>query len=493
MKRVISILLAMVIVLSLCACGGSKSTAPGGGSEKTQEQTGSAGDKQEAAEPAAESAEPEAEAEAPAAEAEGTAAETAQTPDNAGEKKDYTDTYKKFGMTVHYPEEFASTTGVLYPREGSEFEPGINALAYYYAAMPKDTFDTVMNSDDPEAARIIGERMCELVYVFYINKGRGASELISAFPDLELKEEQFTQIGKVDDLTYYLFDAPELLYRFTSDIEPEYTEEYHKLHDALIEVLKNAEFFAPIIPGGRLVGETLKFETTDVDGNPVKSEEIFAQNKITMVNIWATWCGNCVGELAGLAEMNHRLADKNVAVIGICNDADTEPDKCKALIEENGVDYLNLMPVDDLDKMLEIPGLPTSYFVDSEGKILCAPFIGAPMEMVAYEKVIDSLLADEEVVVERGMPVAPNSEGVYRVIVTDSDGDFVPGVRVQFCSDSFCMMGKTDENGVAVFKADEGTVYTAHIMKFPDGYVPNADEYKTTDTYCDICIVLQKQ
>ena len=446
----------MMMVLSLCACGGSKSAPPAGDSNKTQEQADSAEEKQEAAEPAAESAEPAAEAEAPAAEAEGTAAETAQTPDNAGEKKNYTDTYKKFGMTVHYPEEFANTTGVFYPREGSELEPGINALSYYYAAMPKDTFDTVMNSDDPEAARIIGERMCELVYVFYINKGRGASEIISAFPDLELKEEQFTQIGKVDDLTYYIFDCPELLYRLASDVEPEYTEEYHKLHDDLIEALKSAEFFSPIIPGARLIGETLKFETTDVDGNPVKSEEIFAQNKITMVNIWATWCGNCVRELTGLAEMNHRLADKNVAVIGICTDADTNPDGCKALIEENGVDYLNLMPVDDLDKMLEIPGLPTSYFVDSEGKILCAPF-------------------------------------VYRVIVTDSDGDFVPGVRVQFCSDSFCMMGKTDENGVAVFKAEEGTVYTAHIMKFPDGYVPNADEYKTSDTYCDVYIVLQKQ
>ena len=166
----------MMMVLSLCACGGSKSAPPAGDSNKTQEQADSAEEKQEAAEPAAESAEPAAEAEAPAAEAEGTAAETAQTPDNAGEKKNYTDTYKKFGMTVHYPEEFANTTGVFYPREGSELEPGINALSYYYAAMPKDTFDTVMNSDDPEAARIIGERMCELVYVFYINKGRGASE-----------------------------------------------------------------------------------------------------------------------------------------------------------------------------------------------------------------------------------------------------------------------------------------------------------------------------
>ena len=105
MRKVITILLTSAMVLSLCACGGSQSAPPAGDSNKTQEQADNAEEKQEAAEPAAESAEPAAEAEAPAAEAEGTAAETAQTPDNAGEKKDYTDTYKKFGMTVHYPEE----------------------------------------------------------------------------------------------------------------------------------------------------------------------------------------------------------------------------------------------------------------------------------------------------------------------------------------------------------------------------------------------------
>jgi hypothetical protein len=55
------------------------------------------------------------------------------------------------------------------------------------------------------------------------------------------------------------------------------------------------------------------------------------------------------------------------------------------------------------------------------------------------------------------------------------------------------MMGKTDENGVATFKADEGTVYTAHIMKTPEGYEPNTEEYKTADTYSDVSIVLQKK
>ena len=65
-----------------------------------------------------------------------------------------------------------------------------------------------------------------------------------------------------------------------------------------------------------LVGKTLSFETTDLDGNAVKSEDLFAQHELTMVNIWTTWCGPCKGELAGLGEMNRRLAEKDAAVEG---------------------------------------------------------------------------------------------------------------------------------------------------------------------------------
>ena len=116
----------MVMILSLCACSGTRSTPTGGGSsEKAQAQTDSAEEKQEAAEPAAEAAE---------------------TP--AGADGDYTVTYKSFGMTVRYPEQFANTKGTFDPREGSELEPGINALSYYYAAMPKETYTNWMTSGD---------------------------------------------------------------------------------------------------------------------------------------------------------------------------------------------------------------------------------------------------------------------------------------------------------------------------------------------------------
>ena len=243
MKRRLSILLAMVMILSLCACSTTRSTSTGGGSsENTQAQTDSAEEKQEAAEPAAEAGEPAAEATEPAAEATEPAAEAAETP--AGAKGDYTDTFKSFGMTVHYPEQFANTTGAFYPRGGTELEPGIVAMAFYYVAMPKDKYNALMTEEDAseEDAKDLRNRTNELVYVFSIDKGRGASAVISAFPQHDLKEEQFTEIGKIDDVTYYIFDSPELLY------------------------------------------------------------------------LWATWCGNCVNELTELAEMNRRLADKNVAV-----------------------------------------------------------------------------------------------------------------------------------------------------------------------------------
>ena len=70
---------------------------------------------------------------------------------------------------------------------------------------------------------------------------------------------------------------------------------------------------------------------------------------------------------------------------------------------------------------------------------------------------------------------AANS-GAYLIYVLDAETmEPIPGVRVQFCSDSLCRMGKTDENGVAMFDSEPGT-YTVHMMKAPDGYVKSEEE-----------------
>lgn len=190
--------------------------------------------------------------------------------------------------------------------------------------------------------------------------------------------------------------------------------------------------------------------------------------------------------------MNKRLAEKNAAVIGICTDAETEMELCRKILDESSVEYRNLLPFEGLSETLEMTAFPTSYFVDSEGKILTIPFKGAPMDMSPYEETIDKLLAGEEVQPEAPNTQTANDAGKYRVIVADEEGNLVEGAMVQFCSDTTCTLGKTDGKGVAEFEAEEGQ-YTIHILKVPEGYEKTNEEFRTEDVYSDVYVVLKRR
>ena len=134
------------------------------------------------------------------------------------------------------------------------------------------------------------------------------------------------------------------------------------------------------------------FETVDVNGAPVKTLDIFKENEITMVNIWASWCGPCVGEIPELEEMNGRLKEKNCAIIGVLTDGD-DPQGLKdglAIMQENGVTYTNIVYTQEMDDLLHVQAVPTTIFVDREGKILGKPILGAAVNQ--YEPVIDAFL-----------------------------------------------------------------------------------------------------
>lgn len=79
----------------------------------------------------------------------------------------------------------------------------------------------------------------------------------------------------------------------------------------------------------------------------------------------------------------------------------------------------------------------------------------------------------------------------YVVLVTDADGAPVAGASVQFCSDTQCIMEKTDDTGIAVFKQDPGK-YTVHVLK-AEGYVVTDEEYAVPEEYGIVKIVLEKQ
>ncbi len=88
-------------------------------------------------------------------------------------------------------------------------------------------------------------------------------------------------------------------------------------------------------------------------------------------------------------------------------------------------------------------------------------------------------------------PVGTAEESAYRVAVTDEAGDPVPGVLIQFCSDTLCMAEETGQDGTVSWKAEAGT-YTVHVLKAPEGYAEDPAEYAAPEKPGTVVITLLK-
>lgn len=145
------------------------------------------------------------------------------------------------------------------------------------------------------------------------------------------------------------------------------------------------------------------FEGKDLDGNTVKSDELFSGNAVTVVNFWFTTCNPCVGELSELDALNKELAEKGGALIGV-NTFTLDGDKAaiadaKDVLAKKGATYQNIYfgSGGDAGKFVEnVFAYPTTYVVDRNGNIMGDPIVGAVTEKKQAEtlqKLIDQALA----------------------------------------------------------------------------------------------------
>ena len=145
------------------------------------------------------------------------------------------------------------------------------------------------------------------------------------------------------------------------------------------------------------------FEGKDLDGNTVKSDELFSANAVTVVNFWFTTCNPCVGELAELDALNKELAEKGGSLIGVNTftlDGDEAAiSEAKDVLAKKGATYQNVYFNSDGEagKFTEnIFAYPTTYVVDRNGNIVGEPIVGAITEKNQAEKLqklIDQALA----------------------------------------------------------------------------------------------------
>ena len=145
------------------------------------------------------------------------------------------------------------------------------------------------------------------------------------------------------------------------------------------------------------------FEGKDLDGNEVKSDELFSANAVTVVNFWFTTCSPCVGELGELDALNKELADKGGALIGVntftLDGDETAIADAKDVLAKKGATYQNVY-FDSSSAAgaftSNIFAFPTTYVVDRNGNIVGEPIVGAITEKNQAEtlqKLIDQALA----------------------------------------------------------------------------------------------------
>ena len=148
------------------------------------------------------------------------------------------------------------------------------------------------------------------------------------------------------------------------------------------------------------------FEGKDLDGNTVKSDELFSGNAVTVVNFWFTTCNPCVGELAELDALNKELAEKGGTLIGVnaftLDGDEAAISEAKDVLAKKGATYQNVYFDSDGEAgkfTTNVFAYPTTYVVDRNGNIVGEPIVGAITEKKQAEtlqKLIDQAIANSE-------------------------------------------------------------------------------------------------
>ena len=184
-------------------------------------------------------------------------------------------------------------------------------------------------------------------------------------------------------------------------IEEKYPDAVQQSTDDAMSVPAGSDMTTP--PDDGSVQKFPAFEGKDLDGNPVKSDELFSGNAVTVVNFWFTTCNPCVGELADLDALNRELAEKGGALIGVNTftlDGDEAAiSEAKDVLAKKGATYQNVYFASDGEAGKftgNIFAYPTTYVVDRSGNIVGEPIVGAITEKKQAEtlqKLIDQALA----------------------------------------------------------------------------------------------------
>ena len=293
------------------------------------------------------------------------------------------------GIIFTMPKEYEEAKGLVNVEAGAlgDLDDVYYSIVSYFA-MGQDEYDRLNSSDAPsdeEIQKYYGS-LRQPAVIICAAEGISVEEIADA---TGIGADTLDKFGSNEGYDYYVWiDSDTSMDAALGD----YAAEYRALCDRDLTI-SCVRFVKPVKETINASNGKLSFETADVNGSKITSDELFAANKVTMVNIFASWCGPCVSEMPELEELNKEFASMGCGIVGILADAyeDTGLEDGKEVIKETGVTYPVILPWDSFENDLYYNAYPTTYFVDSEGNILdIEPIVGAYVSR--YKQVMEQAL-----------------------------------------------------------------------------------------------------
>ena len=289
------------------------------------------------------------------------------------------------GIVFTPPESFRNAAGVIATDGDGELEKGINYAYWAYYAMTTDELTAARNTGD-------GSEYQKAALLFEVLSVRNDVDFMAYNASIGnyFAEDRLRELGKAGDYTFYLYMA-EAAEDFLGLIDDKYREEYTALAkdgDAVAAAITISEPLERPDPYAALIGAKFEFTAKDLEGKEISSADLFAKNEVTMLNIWATWCGPCIGELEELQKLHTDLQEKGCGLVGMLIDDDQET--ANQLISENGLTYPMIWAPDTLGDFITLEGVPTTLFIGKDGTVLASPIVGADVE--GYNETLATLI-----------------------------------------------------------------------------------------------------
>lgn len=141
----------------------------------------------------------------------------------------------------------------------------------------------------------------------------------------------------------------------------------------------------------------VSFEANTIEGEAFSSD-VFSQSRLTMINVWATYCNPCLSEMPDLGEIAVEFDSAEFQMIGVISDveegaAEDHIANAKELIEQTKANYPHLLLSESLYTNLVggINSVPTTFFVDQKGELL--GYVMGAQSKETWVSIIEELLS----------------------------------------------------------------------------------------------------